>query len=105
MTNRINSLDHEAMIEILKQTKEIMAQYGKANVLVDLSTLKKNLLFKTRLNVSEFIKEKPNINKIAILGAAITIRVGANIIMIASAKKNVKFFKNEKEAFQWLKSN
>ena len=56
-----------------------------------------------RRNIVRIFKN-PNIEKVAIFGPSVSIRVIAKFIMDAVGLNNRKFFETEKEAIEWLKA-
>lgn len=97
-------IDQGAAEGMIKEgLKVIKAEGDEVNWLVNIEKGTQPIMSpETRKVMSDTIK-LISVGKIAIVGVSTIIRVVTTFIITAAGTKNVKFFKSEEEAFNWLK--
>ncbi len=98
----VGELDEETQIRINDAGYKLMNTVeGKVNALIDLNKAGKTLpgARKRQIEISEYEKTA----KVALFGLHPVARVVASFFMGVTKKKDIRFFKTEKEALAWLK--
>lgn len=105
---RIGEVINEGIVEATaKDFREIVKTPPiKARVLIDISAGPRVTSSIFRKNAVKLIKDTlkdPGFERIALWGGSVIQKVGTSFIITAAGFKNIKYFKTEKEALEWLK--
>lgn len=99
--------DEKVIRRIINDYKEIVRNFPtKPKILIDIKSSIPIPSSLFRKKVVELLKDayrEPGFEKIAIWGSNMILRVITLFIIKATGLKNIKHFKIEKEALQWLK--
>jgi len=107
VTNKSDiSLMRTEIASISKEVKKIYAKQGKnIKILIDITGFKAIYLTETVNALVEVAKEdKDLVERTAIFGGSLQVKIIADIIIELSGRKNMKIFKTKPEAVQWLNS-
>ena len=100
-------LDKEVVEKLLRDFQKIAGGLPtKPRVLADISSgpLAPGSLFRRRIvGLIRDVAKNPGFEKIALWGGGITQRTALSFILSVVKLKNIKYFKAEKEALEWLK--
>lgn len=101
----------------VKMNEDILAEIGekfraiakelppKPKILTDVSEVQYGIAINFRKMIVNFIKNEvnsPGFEKQAIWGGGTPIKVVTSFLITATGFKNIKYFKTEKEALEWL---
>jgi hypothetical protein len=92
----------ESSQKMLAELEQLMIEEPINKLLIDLTGVKK-APSKTRKIIVKMLT-KPSLDKVALFGPSIAIRVMASFIMQAAGLHNTIFFATEEDALVWLES-
>jgi anti-anti-sigma regulatory factor len=91
----------ESSEEMVLELHKFIEKHGSKTALIDLSSVSTLPSSAVRKNISNMLKTS-GLQKIAIFGPSLPVRIVARFIIGATGLHNIKFFQTEENAHEWL---